>query len=126
VALHITIRASCLAPEVSPTCLLTRLTSQTLPILPHLLPILTALDPNVPTYIGTSLGRWKGYPEYFEGMMYGFNWGVVSPLYRLIHSFGQATGIGMEWRMSGTVLDPCDTIGALVADAGGQRRSRSS
>ena len=53
--------------------------NQTFPILPNLLPILTTLDPSKPTYIGTSLGHHSGYMYYFEGMMYGFNWGVVSP-----------------------------------------------
>jgi hypothetical protein len=36
------------------------------------------LDASKPTYIGTALGHHGGYVYYFEGMMYGFNWGVVS------------------------------------------------
>jgi len=31
--------------------------------------------------LGTALGHWNGYVYYFEGMMYGFNWGVVSLYY---------------------------------------------
>lgn len=42
------------------------------------MPILTSLDPSKPTYIGTDLGHYAGYAYYFEGMMYGFNWGIVS------------------------------------------------
>ncbi|CAD6591400.1 MAG: hypothetical protein TREMPRED_000080 [Tremellales sp. Tagirdzhanova-0007] len=52
----------------------------TLPIIPNLLPFLIRQDPSVPTYFGTSLGRWPGYHYYFEGMMYGFSWGVVKTL----------------------------------------------
>lgn len=51
-----------------------------MPVLPNLLTLLTDLDPSKPTYIGTALGRFCGYAYYFEGMMYGFNWGVVSRL----------------------------------------------
>ncbi|WVQ80920.1 hypothetical protein IAT38_003027 [Cryptococcus sp. DSM 104549] len=52
----------------------------TLPILPNLLPMLLSKDPSVPTYVGSALGRWPGYHYYFEGMMYGFSWGVVKTM----------------------------------------------
>ncbi|WRT63797.1 uncharacterized protein IL334_000722 [Kwoniella shivajii] len=52
----------------------------TLPLLPNLLPLLLSLDPSKPTYLGTSLGRWTGYHYYFQGMMYGFSWGVVKTM----------------------------------------------
>ncbi|OCF40731.1 hypothetical protein I317_05426 [Kwoniella heveanensis CBS 569] len=52
----------------------------TLPILPNLLPFLLSLDPSKPTYIGSALGRWTGYHYYFQGMMYGFSWGVVKTM----------------------------------------------
>ena len=51
---------------------------QTLVILPNLLNSLLKLEPSQPTYLGSGLGRWAGYHYYFEGMFYGFNWGVVS------------------------------------------------
>ncbi|WVQ93574.1 hypothetical protein IAU59_000649 [Kwoniella sp. CBS 9459] len=52
----------------------------TLPILPNLLPFLLSLDPAKPTYLGSAMGRWTGYHYYFQGMMYGFNWGVVKTM----------------------------------------------
>ncbi|WWC85862.1 uncharacterized protein L201_000729 [Kwoniella dendrophila CBS 6074] len=52
----------------------------TLPLLPNLLPFLTSLDPSIPTYLGSALGRWPGHHYYFEGMMYGFSWGVVKTM----------------------------------------------
>lgn len=42
------------------------------------MPYLLKLDPTRPTYIGTALGHFAGYVYYFEGMLYGFNWSVVS------------------------------------------------
>jgi hypothetical protein len=55
---------------------------QTFPLLPNLLPFLLKLDVTQPTYIGTALGHFAGYAYYFEGMMYGFNWGVVGPRFK--------------------------------------------
>ncbi|WWC66787.1 uncharacterized protein I206_100692 [Kwoniella pini CBS 10737] len=52
----------------------------TLPLIPNLLQTLLTLDPNQPTYFGSSLGRWTGYHYYFQGMMYGFSWGVVKTM----------------------------------------------
>ncbi|WVW81846.1 hypothetical protein I302_103844 [Kwoniella bestiolae CBS 10118] len=52
----------------------------TLPILPNLIPTLLSLDPHKPSYIGTALGRWTGYHYYFQGMIYGFSWGVVKTM----------------------------------------------
>jgi hypothetical protein len=46
--------------------------------MPNLLPYLLKLDPAKPTYMGSSRGVWEGYAYYFQGMLYGFNWGVVS------------------------------------------------
>lgn len=63
-----------------------------MPILPNFLPLLLELDPSIPTYIGSSLGRWPGYAYYFQGMMYGFNWGVVCP-YLLVGADGVVAGL---------------------------------
>nr|ODN87591.1 hypothetical protein L203_03370 [Cryptococcus depauperatus CBS 7841] len=52
----------------------------TFPILPNLLPFLLKQDPANPSYVGTGLGRSTKYHHYFEGMMYGFSWGVVKTL----------------------------------------------
>ncbi|WWC58179.1 uncharacterized protein I303_100715 [Kwoniella dejecticola CBS 10117] len=52
----------------------------TLPIIPNLLHLLLTFDPNQPIYLGSSLGRWTGYHYYFQGMMYGFSWGVVKTM----------------------------------------------
>ncbi|WVF65943.1 hypothetical protein IAT40_000681 [Kwoniella sp. CBS 6097] len=52
----------------------------TLPILPNLLPFLLSLEPSKPTYLGSALGRWTGYHYYFQGMMYGFSWGVIKTM----------------------------------------------
>jgi hypothetical protein len=53
---------------------------QTLPFMPNLLPYLLKLDPSKPSYMGSFRGVWEGYAYYFQGMLYGFNWGVVSPM----------------------------------------------
>ncbi|RSH95830.1 hypothetical protein EHS25_000923 [Saitozyma podzolica] len=50
----------------------------TVPILPNLLPWLTTLDPTRPTYFGNPHLHPKYHMYYFEGMLYGFSWGVVS------------------------------------------------
>ncbi len=49
-----------------------------LPILPNLLPLLVKQDHTKPTYLGSHSGAFPGTHYHFEGMMYGFNWGVVS------------------------------------------------
>ncbi|WWC99202.1 hypothetical protein V866_006097 [Kwoniella sp. B9012] len=52
----------------------------TLPILPNLIPTLLSLNPTEPGYVGSAFGRWTGYQYYFQGMMYGFSWGVVKTM----------------------------------------------
>ena len=52
--------------------------AQTLPNLPALLSLLIALDPAQPTYMGTSTGTKAGVPHYFQGLLYGLTWNVVS------------------------------------------------
>ena len=62
----------------------TALTGQTLPILSNLIPILLKHDPAKPTYVGSTMGAWVvGYHHYFQGMMYGWSWGVVRWRFRL-------------------------------------------
>jgi hypothetical protein len=58
--------------------LLDRADLQTFPIMPNLLSFLARSNPHVPTYVGTTLEHWVGYHSYFQGMLYGFSWGVVS------------------------------------------------
>lgn len=54
--------------------------AQTLPNLPALLSLLITLDSAQPTYMGTSTGTKAGVPHYFQGLLYGMTWNVVSVL----------------------------------------------
>lgn len=49
-----------------------------MPLLPNLLPWLATLDPTKPTYFGNPHLHPEYHMYYFEGMLYGFSWGVVS------------------------------------------------
>jgi hypothetical protein len=51
---------------------------QTVVDMPVFLDSLIALDPKVPTYLGTSLNRWPAFQHHFTGMLTGFSWGLVS------------------------------------------------
>ncbi|GFZ46867.1 hypothetical protein JCM24511_04087 [Saitozyma sp. JCM 24511] len=52
----------------------------TVPLLPNLLPWLATLDPTKPTYFGNPHLHPEYHMYYFEGMLYGFSWGVVKTL----------------------------------------------
>ena len=73
---------------------------QTMPIFPNLLPYLTAQPPTQPTYLGSSMGHHGGYVYYYEGMLYGFSWGVVRCLpllfFQADHSQSPLLSIGAQ------------------------------
>jgi hypothetical protein len=55
---------------------------QTVVDMPVFLDSLIALDPKVPTYLGTSLNRWPAFQHHFTGMLTGFSWGLVCLIFQ--------------------------------------------